>query len=385
MLYLYGATLQYQIREDFILKRIIYLPGLFIFLVACSNDKAYRIEGRLSNLDNTTLYVVYETSAGSRIDTLACDEEGDFATFHAADDHLQTITFYYNEREDWFTVYPEAGKTIRVKGDAKYPQLIRAKGSRINNALSEFKKKAETILKEQAHILSNRNDYPISKGEISLQLANVHIELKRLAQDYIVRHPREEASVILINEYFVYPDEVEQAEDLLDVISPELDDYYLVKNLRAQIAKAKTTMIGAKAPSFDVVNIYGKAIAPATFRNKYYILTFTALWCDMCQTEVMMLDDLATRYPKDSLEILLVSLDDELEEVREMVLQDSIKWNLVTDSAGQAIRLLEQYNVNSLPKCFLVDKEGRIKLKTSNGMELKQTVDEIMQSPPSGK
>ena len=98
----------------------------------------------------------------------------------------------------------------------------------------------------------------------------------------------------------------------------------------------------------------------------------------MCQTEVMMLDNIATKYPKDSLEILLVSLDDEMDEVREMILQDSIKWNLVTDSAGQAIDLFEKYNVNSLPKCFLMDKNGMIKLKTSNGLELKQTVDEIM-------
>ena len=148
--------------------------------------------------------------------------------------------------------------------------------------------------------------------------------------------------------------------------------------MRAQIAKAKTTMVGAKAPAFNVSNIYGKTIAPDSFLNKYYILAFTALWCDMCQTEVMMLDNMATRYPKDSLEILLVSLDDEMDEVRDMILQDSIKWNLVTDSAGQAIDLFEKYNVSSLPKCFLMDKNGIIKLRTSNGLELKQTVDEIM-------
>lgn len=330
-------------------------------------------------MDNTTLYAVFESSEGNLIDTLAYDEKGKFVVFHEQDDNLQTITFYYNERKDWFAVYPEVGKTIQVKGDAKYPQLIQVKGSKINNKLSEFKKKAETTLKEQANISNNRNDHHLSNGESSLQLANINLELKRLAQEFISQNPKEEASVILINEYFTHPDEVEQTEDLLDLISPELNDYYLVKNLRAQIAKVKTTIIGAKAPAFNVTNIYGKAITPDTFLNKYFILAFTALWCDMCQTEIMMLDDIATKYPKDSLEILLVSLDDEMEEVREMILQDSIKWNLVTDSAGQAIHLFEKYNVNSLPKCFLIDKNGMIKLRTSNGVELKQTVDEIME------
>jgi peroxiredoxin/ElaB/YqjD/DUF883 family membrane-anchored ribosome-binding protein len=324
------------------------------------------------------LYAVFESSEGVRIDTLACDEKGNFAVFYEQDDNLQTIAFYYSERENLFTVYPGPAKTIQVKGDAKYPQLIQVKGNKTNNKLSEFKKKAEAVLKEQTNISGKRKDHLLSNGEDALQLANLHLELKKLAQDFITQNPNEEASVLLINEYFTYPEEIEQTEDMLNLISPELNDYYLVKNLKAQIAKTKTTITGAKAPSFDVTNIYGKAIAPDTFLHKYYILAFTALWCDMCQTEVLMLDEIATQYPKDSLEILLVSLDDEMEQVREMILQDSIKWNLVTDSAGQAIRLFEQYNVNSLPKCFLIDKDGMIRLRTSNGVELKQTVDEIM-------
>jgi peroxiredoxin len=360
------------------LKRIVYILSVLTLLLACENSKVYKIEGRLSNLNNTTIYAVFESSEGNLIDTLACDEKGNFVVFHEQDDNLQTITFYYNNREQWFTVYPEAGKTIQIKGDAKYPQLIQIKGGRINNKLSEFKKKAESILKEQTDISNNKDENLLSNGEGSPQLANINLELKRLAQDFISKNPKEEAAVVLIDEYFTHPDEIEQTEDLLNLISPELKDYYIVKKLRAQIAKAKTTMAGVKAPEFNITNIYGQIVTPDSFLNKYYILAFTALWCDMCQTEVMMLDDIATKYSKDSLEILLVSLDDETEEVRDMILQDSIKWNLVTDSAGQAINLFEIYNVNSLPKCFLMDKDGIIKLRTANGVELKQTVDEIM-------
>jgi peroxiredoxin len=322
---------------------------------------------------------VFETSGGNRIDTIRCDEKGNFAVLHEQDDDLQTVTFYYNEREDHFTVYPsEDGKTIQVKGDAKFPQLIQAKGGRINKKLSEFKKQAESILLEQVAIPGNRNDNRSSNGKNSSLFANINLELKKAAQEFITQNPKEEASIILINEYFLYPEDVALTEYLLDLISPELNDRYLVKNLKTHIAKTKTTIMGAKAPAFNVTNIYGNAITPDTFLNKYYILAFMALWCDMCRTGIMMLDDIATEYPKDSLEILLISLDDETEEVRNMILQDSIKWNLVTDSAGQAMNLFEIYNINSLPQCFLIDKDGMIKLRTNNGMELKQTVDEIM-------
>jgi peroxiredoxin len=312
------------------------------------------------------------------VDTLTCDEKGHFIVTHEQDDNLQTVTFYYNDREQWFTVYPDAGKTIQVKGDAKYPALIEIKGGRINNKLSEFKKKAETTLKAQADISGNKDGSSSSSSESAVQLANVNLELKRIMQDFISGNPKEEASAVLIDVCFTRPDEMGQTEDLLDLLSPELDDYYIVKNLRAQIAKAKNSMAGAKAPDFNVTNIYGQMVTPDSFLNKYYILAFTALWCDMCQTDVMMLDEISVKYPKDSLEILLISLDDEMDEVRDMLRRDTIRWNLVTDSAGQAINLFEKYNVSSLPKCFLMDKDGIIKLRTTNGLELKHTIDEIM-------
>jgi peroxiredoxin len=94
--------------------------------------------------------------------------------------------------------------------------------------------------------------------------------------------------------------------------------------------------------------------------------------------EVLMLDDIVTKYAKDSLEILLICLDDNLKEIRETVRQDTIQWNLVADSAGQAIQLFDIYNVNSLPKCFLMDENGVIILNTTSGEELKQKVDDIM-------
>ena len=59
--------------------------------------------------------------------------------------------------------------------------------------------------------------------------------------------------------------------------------------------------------------------------------------------------------------------------------KDSIGWNLVTDSAGQAAMLVDLYNVSALPRCFLIDEEGKIILKTDNGVEIKQTLEKLME------
>jgi len=40
--------------------------------------------------------------------------------------------------------------------------------------------------------------------------------------------------------------------------------------------------------------------------------------------------------------------------------------------------LFELYNVSSLPNCFFMDDRGIIRLRTANGVELENTIDEIM-------
>ena len=361
------------------MKKLFYIFSIVILLFSCNRNNIYKIEGRLSNLENTTLYAVYESSEGNIIDTVSCDEQGRFSIIREQIEGLQMITLYYNGRKNWFVVFPEENKPMQIKGDARYAQLLEVKGGHTNNKLSEFKKKAESLIKERTDISANSNYFSLSNREGVPQLANINYELRRLIQDFVAKNNKEEASAIIISVYFSNPEDILQAEELVNMLSSDLDDFFIVKNLKSQIAKAKTTMTGANAPDFMVTNINGKNFTNHSFANKYLILAFTALWCDMCQTEVMMLDDIVEKYPKDSLDILLVSLDDEFSAVRNIIYQDSIDWNLVTDSAGQAINLLETYNVSCLPKCFLIDKEGKIMLSTANGLELQQAVDEVME------
>ena len=357
------------------MKRLLLIFGILPALFSCSNENIYQIKGQLSNLADETLYIVFESSESIQFDTISCNEKGQFYIFHYQDEDLQAITLYYNNRSQWFTMYPEADRPVQVKGDADYPQLVQIKGGRINNKLSRFKKKATPVLKELADLQKNNASLD---GEEAVRQSTLNIELRKIVHDFIKKNPKEEASAVLVSEYFTHPDEIAQTESMLRLLSPELNNFFLVRNSWKEIEKARTTSVGAKAPDFEVKNVHGQTFTLDSFANRNFILAFTALWCDMCQTEVMMLDDIATSYAKDSLEIMLICLDDDLDDIRKMIHQDTIQWNLVADSAGQAIQLFELYNVNSLPKCFLMDKEGIIRLNTMNGEELKQKVDEIM-------
>jgi peroxiredoxin len=206
---------------------------------------------------------------------------------------------------------------------------------------------------------------------------NTH-ELHLQAEAFIRKHPDKKASAILIREYFPDPENPLFIDELLDVLDEQLDDFYVVKEIKAFSEKAKKTIIGAQAPDFSVRDIYGKTYDATLFGKNYYILAFVAMWADMCHTKDLFLDELMKTLPKDSVDVVLICLDEDPKEVRKATAGDATQWNIVADSAGQVIDLIDKYNVATIPQCYLIDKTGKIALKTDNGIELKQKLDKLL-------
>ena len=159
----------------------------------------------------------------------------------------------------------------------------------------------------------------IEDTDIASRLANIHYLLEEKVTDLVKKNSKEEASVVLIRTYFMRPDDTRQMDELLAVLDPKLKDFYLVPKLEEYSTRAKRTALGAEAPDFKVKNIYGKPVSLDSFSKKYLLLAFTAPWCDMCQTEDLYLDKVAMKYPKDKLDMLLISLDDDSKEVRQVL------------------------------------------------------------------
>ncbi len=366
-------------------KHIIWILSFVLFLLSCGEEMAYRIEGKLSNLEDQTLYAVFENDAGVKeVDTVMCEEPGHFLIERLQGD-FQEVTLFFNNKMQWLTVYPEKGKKITISGDVQYPTMLRVRGGHLNDRLSNMKEELAPLLKEQAdlfrHLRLGRHggvNRSIKKADVLSRLANVNHQLEEAVAEIVKKNSDETASAVLIQQYFMNPDDTRMLDELLAVLNPKLKDFYVVRNLERYSERVNRTALGAEAPDFDVKDIYGTPVCLDSFPQKYVLLAFTAPWCDMCQTEDLYLDEIAMQYPKEKLDMLLVSLDDDQNQVRKVLAKDSIEWNLVTDSAGQAVMLFDLYNVNALPRCYLIDGEKKIILKTDNGVEVKQTLEKLM-------
>ncbi|RHJ94153.1 TlpA disulfide reductase family protein [Parabacteroides bouchesdurhonensis] len=363
------------------IKKLIYFIGILLLLSSCGDSNTYQIEGKLTNLEDQTVFAIFERDDYKVVDTVVCDKPGHFE-IKQPKDGFNCVTIFFENKTRWITAYLQSESKITITGDANYPLLLEVKGGRINNKLSAMRKGITPLLKEFTDLnrMLNEKKYSnaIEEADIASRFANVNLQLSEYAMSYIKENPDEEASIVLIQLFFTDAEDTRKMDELLALLDPKIKSFYLIHELEQYSARAKRTALGAEAPGFTVKNIYGNSVSLDSFPQKYVLLTFTAPWCDMCQTEDLYLDKVATKYPKDKLDILLISLDDNQKNVRDVLKKDSIQWNLVTDSAGQATMLIDLYNVNALPRCFLIDENGKILLKTDNGGEIKQTLENLM-------
>ena len=129
------------------LKKITYLLGIALFLTSCGKDFSYRIEGKITDMEDEVVYVVFEGDGNKEVDTLTCEKPGHFS-IETQNEGYNTATLFFENKSHWVTVYLEPKETFTVSGSIKEPLLLKVKGGKINNELTHFKEKQEDLFKE---------------------------------------------------------------------------------------------------------------------------------------------------------------------------------------------------------------------------------------------
>jgi peroxiredoxin len=90
--------------------------------------------------------------------------------------------------------------------------------------------------------------------------------------------------------------------------------------------------------------------------------------------EVPLLKKLATKFAKQGLAIVGVSMDTELKPVQEMVTQKSIQWQQLCDTKGFDGELPKLFNVQGTPAHYVLDRKGKIAGKKLSNEELSEVI-----------
>lgn len=130
---------------------------------------------------------------------------------------------------------------------------------------------------------------------------------------------------------------------------------------------------------FEAVTLDGHRVSAESLAGRVVLLDFWATWCVPCLGEIPHLREARERFPREDLAIFGVSLDQGARrEVEAFLRRHGMSWPQLWDGRGFAGDLARRFRVESLPRSFLIDREGRIVATDLRGKELLAVLEALL-------
>ena len=124
----------------------------------------------------------------------------------------------------------------------------------------------------------------------------------------------------------------------------------------AGTVSAATQLLGAEAPDFVLKSLSGKNLRLSEYRGEVVMLTFWAAWCGDCRAQLAELGAMRERYQDAGVELLAVSLDQNVRAASEATAE--VSYPVLHDVGGDVGRL---YDVTKMPVMVLIDRGGVVR------------------------
>jgi len=139
--------------------------------------------------------------------------------------------------------------------------------------------------------------------------------------------------------------------------------------------------IGKIPPNITLTDPDGKTRSLDELKGKVILLDFWASWCGPCRRENPNVVNVYDKYNKQGFDVFSVSLDKANGKQRwiQAIAKDNLKWpHHVSDLQGWQSAPAKEYKVSSIPRTFLLDKEGRIADMNVRGPDLEIAVKKLL-------
>ncbi|ACI18844.1 thiol:disulfide interchange protein [Dictyoglomus thermophilum H-6-12] len=126
--------------------------------------------------------------------------------------------------------------------------------------------------------------------------------------------------------------------------------------LSSTLVYSKQPQVSENSPAVDFTlpDIKGKKYTLSSFKGNVVLLNFWATWCPPCRYEVPMLDRIQKEYKNEKFKVVAVSLDSDVNSLKEYLKSVSISFLVLSDSKGSVGYI---YNILAIPTSFLIDKK----------------------------
>ena len=205
---------------------------------------------------------------------------------------------------------------------------------------------------EYKHLSELLKNDPVLKNDTLREL----VILKSLTDLYFVPHYKKEKIKQMIDQLLGSTTIPEHKKIAIDIL-------HNITNMR----------VGQMAPSFSLPNIKHDTIRLNNFKARYVYLNFFTTTCSDCIQELKKEEQLFRKYG-DKVMFVSICMDDDTLNFKGFIKQNpTYKWTILY--GGKNKKLIEQYNVKSMPVYYLISPDGYLlqspASKPDEGIEFK--------------
>lgn len=373
-----------------------------LFLVSCT-EKKFHLSGNIDNATDSLLYFENMSLNGPvTVDSVKLGKDGSFSFDEKAPENPE----FYRLRiaNQIINIAVDSTENITIK--ASYPTMSSQYDVKGSSECDKIKELAlmQMNLQAQINALINNPNIPYqAEGDSIQRLLNAYKNTVKL--QYIYKEPMRAyayyalfQTIYVGNQTALIFDPRSRKEDVqvFAAVATSWDTYYPgsergknlhniaiegLKNVRIIQAERNQTIDANKVNTSGIIEVAlpdnkGNIRKLTSLKGKVVLLDFHAFASKGSTARIMMLRELYNKYHAQGLEIYQVSLDPDKHFWKESV--SALPWICVHDENGANSAFAAQYNVQTIPTFFLIDRQNVLQKRDTQISNLDATIKSML-------
>jgi thiol-disulfide isomerase/thioredoxin len=380
------------------MKKIVFLIALSLSIISCSKvaKGEFLISGEAKGIPNgKTVMLKMKNDNGIVINMDSAKvTDGKFEIKGKVKEPAMLALFVQDLRQPIPFILETGEIEVKVDKDSIWKSEI---GGTFNN--DEFQKFNTKLNGFQKRLVDFQNknmqkgmEFQQNNNKAGLENLNKqYVAIREEMDNFMFKFPEENKeafiSLILLESRFQSPKfNLVEVKKIFNSFSDDLKSNKIGKSIQEKLKmieknnkiKPETALIGKVAPDFSAKNPQGQLVSLKQSLGKVTIIDFWASWCGPCRAENPNVVALYNELHSKGLNIIGVSLDEDLNKWNEAIAKDKITWTQVSNLKKWKDPIAISYGIEQIPTTFILDSNGIIIEKDLRGEELKTKVKELL-------
>lgn len=202
---------------------------------------------------------------------------------------------------------------------------------------------------------------------------------------YIDQNPSSVAGAYMLSQHYMFNSQLplETFESMLTQFKGSALQSLYFSNLKQELKERKAILPGNLAEDFTLLKPDSSKFTLSSARGKYVLLDFWASWCKPCREAIPHWKEVYTRYKGKGFEIVGVTNDNKWNLWKKALNEEKMDWIQVADEfpiKNMPARVISKYKSGTIPLYVLLDKEGRILVRTNHKEDIDRKLDELFKT-----